>query len=138
MTDEVDSMSRWARQAGGTQFTHAQHTPFKHELARLVSAQNASDTATACERNCIALLEPLLGGTMCQGVAAMAAAVNDETDRDFYIATDAEPHKLRRRAMLTKYGPEIRKLYGYDPSTAVQVQALPSARPHRVCQPQSR
>lgn len=58
---------------------------------------------------------------MCQGVAAMAAAVNDEPDRDFYIATDAEPHKLRRRAMLAKYGPEIRKLYGYDPSTAVQV-----------------
>eukprot|EP00208_Stichococcus_sp_RCC1054_P001406 CAMPEP_0206139322 /NCGR_PEP_ID=MMETSP1473-20131121/5530_1 /ASSEMBLY_ACC=CAM_ASM_001109 /TAXON_ID=1461547 /ORGANISM="Stichococcus sp, Strain RCC1054" /LENGTH=361 /DNA_ID=CAMNT_0053533063 /DNA_START=107 /DNA_END=1192 /DNA_ORIENTATION=+ len=61
---------------------------------------------------------------MCQGVAAMAAAVNDEPDRDFYIATDAEPHKLRRRAMLAKYGPEIRKLYGYDPSTAVQVMGV--------------
>ncbi len=84
------------------------------------------------------MLQTLRGGTMCQGVAAMAAAVNDETDRDFYIATDAEPHKLRRRAMLAKYGPEIRKLYGYDPSTAVQVQASPSARPLRICHPQSR
>ncbi len=37
--------------------------------------------------------------------------------------TTQEPHAIRRRAMLDKYGPQIRKLYGHDPSTVFKALA---------------
>lgn len=41
---------------------------------------------------------------------------------EFHWVTDAEPHSTRRREILSKYGDKVRALYGYDHSTAVQVQ----------------
>ena len=46
-------------------------------------------------------------------------------------ATTPEPHALRRRMMLDKYGPKIRALYGNDPATAVK--ALLAAVAHVTC-----
>jgi Sphingolipid Delta4-desaturase (DES) len=46
----------------------------------------------------------------------------DEEQRDFHWTDTAEPHSARRRAMLQKYGPQIRALYGNDPWTAYQVR----------------
>ena len=43
-----------------------------------------------------------------------------EDDREFHWTDTAEPHSARRRAMLQKYGPQIRALYGNDPWTAYQ------------------
>lgn len=40
---------------------------------------------------------------------------------EFHWVTDAEPHATRRREILGKHGDKVRKLYGYDHSTAVQV-----------------
>jgi len=40
---------------------------------------------------------------------------------EFHWVTDAEPHSTRRREILAKHGDKVRKLYGYDHSTAVQV-----------------
>lgn len=57
---------------------------------------------------------------MCRGV------MPDLPNRDFHVATSPEPHSQRRKAMLAKHGAEIRKLYGYDPSTAVQVKTSSS------------
>lgn len=49
---------------------------------------------------------------------------------DFHWVTNAEPHHSRRRAILDKYGDQVRALYGYDHSTAVQVcLALGSWKP---------
>lgn len=42
--------------------------------------------------------------------------------RTFHWTDTAEPHSARRRAMLQKYGPQIRALYGNDPWTAYQVR----------------
>ena len=54
---------------------------------------------------------------------------------EFHWVTDAEPHATRRREILAKHGDKVRKLYGYDHSTAVQVgrplrfdQRLPTAQ----------
>ena len=44
---------------------------------------------------------------------------------EFFWVTNAEPHHSRRRAILDKYGDKVRALYGYDHSTAVQVQSPP-------------
>ena len=41
---------------------------------------------------------------------------------EFHWVTDAEPHSTRRREILAKHGDKVRKLYGYDHSTAVQVR----------------
>lgn len=41
---------------------------------------------------------------------------------EFHWVTDAEPHATRRRAILAEHGEKVRKLYGYDHSTAVQVR----------------
>lgn len=41
---------------------------------------------------------------------------------EFYWVTDAEPHATRRKEILSKYRSQVLALYGYDHSTAVQVQ----------------
>ncbi len=41
---------------------------------------------------------------------------------EFHWVTDAEPHSTRRREILAKHGDKVRKLYGYDHSTAWQVR----------------
>lgn len=43
-------------------------------------------------------------------------------DHEFNWVTSAEPHATRRKAILAKYGPQVRALYGYDNWTAVQVR----------------
>lgn len=35
--------------------------------------------------------------------------------------SSGEPHAIRRREILAKYGDKVRKLYGYDHATAYQV-----------------
>ena len=52
---------------------------------------------------------------------AMGAA----QERDFLWVTNAEPHATRRRQILAKYGPQVRKLYGTDISTAYQARPPP-------------
>ena len=42
-------------------------------------------------------------------------------EQEFLWVTNAEPHATRRREILAKHGPEVRKLYGTDTSTAWQV-----------------
>lgn len=39
----------------------------------------------------------------------------------FLWVSSGEPHAIRRRELLAKYGDQIRKLYGYDHATAWQV-----------------
>lgn len=52
--------------------------------------------------------------------------MSDAQDKDFFWVTNAEPHYTRRRQILAKYGPQIRKLYGTDISTAWQVSTAAS------------
>ena len=40
----------------------------------------------------------------------------------FLWVSSGEPHAIRRRELLAKYGDKIRKLYGYDHATAWQVR----------------
>jgi sphingolipid delta-4 desaturase len=47
-----------------------------------------------------------------------------QADHEFTWVTDAEPHATRRKAILAKYGKQVRELYGYDNWTAVQVIAV--------------
>ena len=47
--------------------------------------------------------------------------MSSEGERDFLWVTNAEPHATRRRQILDKYGPQVRRLYGTDISTAWQV-----------------
>lgn len=47
--------------------------------------------------------------------------MSPSTSDDFYWIDSVEPHAVRRREILAKYGDQVRKLYGYDRSTAVQV-----------------
>lgn len=51
----------------------------------------------------------------------MVAAV--EPASRFLWVSSGEPHAIRRRELLSKYGDQIRKLYGYDHATAYQVGA---------------
>lgn len=45
----------------------------------------------------------------------------------FLWVSSGEPHAIRRRELLSKYGEQIRKLYGYDHATAYQVGAPAAA-----------
>lgn len=61
--------------------------------------------------------------------AKSAVAVDDATssaapskEHEFLWTATVEPHAARRKAILAKHGDEVRKLYGYDVSTAVQVR----------------
>lgn len=61
--------------------------------------------------------------------AKSAVAVDDATasaapskEHEFLWTATVEPHAARRKAILAKHGDEVRKLYGYDGSTAVQVR----------------
>ena len=40
----------------------------------------------------------------------------------FFWVDSNEPHAQRRKAVLAKYGNQVRKLYGYDNRTAYQVR----------------
>ena len=42
----------------------------------------------------------------------------DPVGKKFHWVTNGEPHAIRRREILAKYGSEVRKLYGYDHRTA--------------------
>ncbi len=58
------------------------------------------------------------------GVPAPAGAAPAPAEENaFDWTTSIEPHAARRRAILAKYGPEVRALYGTDPWTGVQVRA---------------
>ena len=45
-------------------------------------------------------------------------------EKSFLWATNGEPHMIRRREILAKYGEQVRKLYGADVRTAIQVIAV--------------
>ena len=60
---------------------------------------------------------PLSGSARGQRHLQGAMGRSDE----FHWVTDAEPHSTRRREILAKHGDKVRKLYGYDHSTAWQV-----------------
>lgn len=47
--------------------------------------------------------------------------VSTKEQHQFYWSQGGEPHVLRRKQILAKYGDQVRKLYGYDHSTAVTV-----------------
>ena len=49
------------------------------------------------------------------------ALLKDPVGQRYHWVTNGEPHSLRRREILSKYGDQIRKLYGYDHATAWQV-----------------
>lgn len=55
------------------------------------------------------------------GVKAAPAPAQQHT---FDWTTTIEPHAARRRAILSKYGPQVRELYGVDRWTAVQVRCV--------------
>ncbi len=42
----------------------------------------------------------------------------------YHWVTNGEPHAIRRREILNKYGDEVKKLYGYDTKTAWQVLSV--------------
>lgn len=48
----------------------------------------------------------------------------------FHWSQGGEPHSQRRREILTKYGDQVRKLYGYDNRTAYQVGSTIDAHSH--------
>lgn len=56
--------------------------------------------------------------------AAQASGPEATTTTNFDWTTSIEPHAARRRAILAKYGPQVRALYGTDPWTAVQVWGM--------------
>ena len=53
--------------------------------------------------------------------AARPAAAGTTAASRFLWVSSGEPHAIRRRELLSKYGDQIRKLYGYDHATAYQV-----------------
>jgi hypothetical protein len=50
--------------------------------------------------------------------------MEDPVGQKFHWVTSGEPHAMRRREILAKYGSEVRKLYGYDHKTAWVVRFL--------------
>lgn len=60
----------------------------------------------------------------------MPEALNEE---QFFWVDSNEPHAQRRKAVLAKYGNQIRKLYGYDNRTAHQVRRLQHVQVQAVC-----
>jgi Sphingolipid Delta4-desaturase (DES) len=50
--------------------------------------------------------------------------MEDPVGQKFHWVTSGEPHAMRRREILAKYGSEVRKLYGYDHKTAWVVSFL--------------
>jgi len=50
----------------------------------------------------------------------MAEIMSNPVGAKFHWVTNGEPHAIRRREILSKYGKEVRKLYGYDKRTAYQ------------------
>jgi hypothetical protein len=52
----------------------------------------------------------------------MAEVLKTETGKRFHWVANGEPHSIRRKEILAKYGDQIRKLYGYDHKTAWQVR----------------
>jgi hypothetical protein len=50
--------------------------------------------------------------------------MEDPVGQKFHWVTSGEPHAMRRREILAKYGSEVRKLYGYDHKTAWVVSLL--------------
>ena len=58
-------------------------------------------------------------------MGAAGAPAGPGPARDFFWSAQAEPHARRRREILGKYGDQVRALYGYDASTAVQVRRGP-------------
>lgn len=55
--------------------------------------------------------------------AASASASHSRGASDFLWTGEAEPHLTRRRAILAKYGDQVRALYGTDWTTGAQVRA---------------
>jgi sphingolipid delta-4 desaturase len=56
--------------------------------------------------------------------AVMVAVADRPGASRFLWVSSGEPHAIRRRELLSKYGEQIRKLYGYDHATAYQVIAV--------------
>lgn len=56
------------------------------------------------------------------------AAAASSKEHEFLWTATVEPHAARRKAILAKHGDEVRKLYGYDVSTAVQVRKMDVVR----------
>lgn len=52
----------------------------------------------------------------------MVALAEKGGPHKFLWVSSGEPHAIRRREILSKYGDQIRKLYGYDHATAYQVR----------------
>lgn len=53
--------------------------------------------------------------------SAVASQMPEVHQDDFFWVDSNEPHAQRRKAILAKYGKQVRKLYGYDNRTAYQV-----------------
>ena len=53
---------------------------------------------------------------------ATATATAPSKTHEFLWTATVEPHAARRKAILAAHGDEVRKLYGYDVWTAVQVR----------------
>ena len=49
---------------------------------------------------------------------------SDPVGSKFHWVSNSEPHMVRRRELLAKYGDQIRKLYGYDHATAWVVRCV--------------
>lgn len=47
-----------------------------------------------------------------------AKVLSQPSGTKFHWVTNGEPHSIRRREILAKYGDKVKKLYGYDALTA--------------------
>ena len=89
-------------------------------LVPLVSESLAN--RVVCETPCLASVYSsrfkVAGSAHCrQSQQTMPEVHQDE----FFWVDSNEPHAQRRKAVLAKYGNQVRKLYGYDNRTAYQV-----------------
>lgn len=62
------------------------------------------------------------GATM--SVTTGTDIINTSAGQKYLWVTNGEPHSIRRREILNRYGAQIRKLYGYDYRTGLQVRTL--------------